>query len=240
MERGSLRPVPFRPAGPIDPAEAVRHVGAWLPELDDPAGRALALVEIAGRSRDDVAAELSLDGEALADALYRARKALRRSMFPLSATGWCERAERLLSDRLDGVLETPGPARLEAHLRHCGRCVEHDRRLAQARDTLVREYAEAHAPPAPEPEPEPQPPAELRVVVHETPAEPEPPPPPPPPPAPGPLEPAADTTTRVGLLSALMQGSRIWSALYLVAVLLAVASVVLTVLAATGAVERIF
>lgn len=219
MERGSLRPVPLRPPGPVEPEEAARHVAFALPELDPDAGRALALVEIAGRPRGEVAVELDVDADALAAALQRARKALRRSVFPLAATGWCERAERLLSDRLDGVLEPPGPARLDAHLRHCGRCAEHERRLAQARESLVRSFVEAHAA-APEPEHEPaRPPVELRVVAPERRA-----PAPPPPPA----------TVQAG------SESPVWRVLYAVAVLIAVLAAVLTVLAATGAVERIF
>lgn len=241
----ALRPVPFRPPGPVDPEEAARHVGRALPELDEEARRALALVEVAGRPRDAVAAELSLGPDVLADALHRGRKALRRSVFPLSATGWCQRAERLLSDRLDDALPAPGPARLDAHLRHCGRCVEHERRLAQARDALVREYAELHGEPEPEPEPEEElpapPPAELRIVPDaglpalEPPPEPaavEPPAAPEPAPEPAPVE-----RVVVGVAA---QGSRIWSALYATGIVLAIVSVLLTVLAATGAVERVF
>lgn len=261
----SLRPVPFRPPGPVDPEEAARHVDRALPDLDEEARRALALVEVAGRPRDAVAAELSLSADALGHALYRGRKALRRSIFPLSATGWCQRAERLLSDRLDGALPAPGPARLDAHLRHCGRCVEHERRLAQARDALVHEYAELHGPPESEaaaqakageaappsaalrivpaaglPALEPpretvavEPPGEPAAVeAAEVPAEPI-------------LRPAAEPAQAaepiervvVGLAA---QGSRIWSVLYATAIVLAILSVLLTVLAATGAVERVF
>jgi hypothetical protein len=144
VEHATLRPVPLRPAGPVDPADALAHVLASLPELDDDAARALSLVEIAGRTRDAAGEETALAFEVLADALYRARKALRRSIFPLSASGWCERAERLMSDRIDGVLLPPGPARLDVHLRNCERCVEHERRLTQAREKLVREFVEAH------------------------------------------------------------------------------------------------
>jgi hypothetical protein len=144
VEHATLRPVPLRPAGPVDPGEALAHVLASLPELDDDAARALALVEIAGRTREEASEQISLASEALADALYRSRKALRRSIFPLSASGWCERAERLLSDRIDGILTPPGPARLDVHLRNCERCVEHERRLSHAREKLVREFIDAH------------------------------------------------------------------------------------------------
>lgn len=248
----ALRPVPFRPPGPVDPDEAARHVGRALPELDDDARRALALVEVAGRPRDAVAAELSMDADAVAEALHRGRKALRRSVFPLSATGWCQRAERLLSDRLDDALAPPGPARLDAHLRHCGRCVEHERRLAQARDALVREYADLHGQPEPESreadELPPAAPAELRIVPDaglpalepprepeavETPAS----------PAEPILLPAAERepepVERV-VVGVAAQGSRIWSVLYATGIALAILSAVLTVVAATGAVERVF
>jgi hypothetical protein len=144
VEHATLRPVPLRPTGPVDPAEALAHVRASLPELDEAAARALSLVEIAGRTREAAGGESGLTPDSLSLALYRARKALRRSMFPLSASGWCERAERLLSDRIDGALVPPGPARLDVHLRNCERCVEHERKLAHARDRLVRAFIEAH------------------------------------------------------------------------------------------------
>src|SRR5688500_6012098 len=109
----------------------------------------------------------------LADAVARARKALRRAAFPLPGSGWCERAERLLSDELDGALSDPTPRRLAAHLANCDRCVEHECRLWQARDHLVLSFEADHTPePAPtpeiadEPDPEPVeiPDPELRLV----------------------------------------------------------------------------
>ena len=144
VEHATLRPVPLRLAGPVDPADALVHVRVALPDLSEDTARALALIEIAGRTRDTAAEEMQLSAEALGDLLYQARKALRRSIFPLSASSWCERAERLLSDRIDGVLVAPGPARLDVHLRNCERCVDHERRLSQAREKLVREFIEAH------------------------------------------------------------------------------------------------
>jgi Putative zinc-finger len=144
VEQATLRPVPLRPAGPVDPAEALAHVRGALPDLSEDAARALSLIEIAGRTRDKAVEEMEISAEALAELLYEARKALRRSLFPLSASGWCERAERLLSDRIDGALVPPGPARLDVHLRNCERCVDHERRLSQAREKLVREFVDAH------------------------------------------------------------------------------------------------
>jgi hypothetical protein len=140
MERAPLRPVPARPAGPVDPDEAVRHVAARLPGLDEPAATALALVALVGTTRPAASGAAGLAPAEIGDALARARKALRRSMFPLPGSGWCERAERQVSDRLDDALEPPGPARLEVHLRNCPRCVEHERRLVQATDVLVASF----------------------------------------------------------------------------------------------------
>src|SRR3954447_24814426 len=144
VEQATLRPVPLRPPGPVDAAEALAHVLAALPDLSEDAAQALSLVDIAGRTRSKAVEEMQVPGEALAELLYAARKALRRSIFPLSASGWCERAERLLSDRIDGMLVPPGPARLDVHLRNCERCVDHERRLSQAREQLVREFIDAH------------------------------------------------------------------------------------------------
>src|SRR3954453_13887053 len=128
VEQATLRPVPLRPVGPVDPAEALAHVLAALPDLPEDAARALSLVEIAGRTRDKALEEMEISAGLLAELLYEGRKALRRSVFPLSASGWCERAERLVSDRIDGVLTPPGPARLDVHLRNCDRCVQHEPR----------------------------------------------------------------------------------------------------------------
>src|SRR3954468_18801373 len=144
VEQATLRPVPLRPVGPVDPSEALAHVVGALPELSEEAARALALIEIAGRTRDKALDELEISADALAELLYGARKALRRSVFPLSASGWCERAERLLSDRIDGALTPPGPARLDVHLRNCERCVDHERKLVQAREQLVRDFIDSH------------------------------------------------------------------------------------------------
>src|SRR4051795_3060839 len=144
VEQATLRPVPLRPAGPVDPADALAHVSRALPDLSEDAARALSLIEIAGRTRDKAIEEMQISADMLADLLYVARKALRRSIFPLSASGWCERTERLLSDRIDGMLVPPGPARLDVHLRNCERCVDHERRLSQAREKLVRDFVDAH------------------------------------------------------------------------------------------------
>src|SRR3954465_5855904 len=159
VEQATLRPVPLRPPGPVDAAEALAHVLAALPDLSEDAAQALSLVDIAGRTRSKAVEEMQVPDEALAELLYAARKALRRSIFPLSASGWCERAERLLSDRIDGVLVPPGPARLAVHLRNCERCPDpqprlhlrncerctaHERRLSQAREKLVRDFLETH------------------------------------------------------------------------------------------------
>ena len=68
-----------------------------LPDLSEDGARALSLIEIAGRTREKAVEEMAVSADVLAELLYQARKALRRSVFPLSASGWCERAEGLLS-----------------------------------------------------------------------------------------------------------------------------------------------
>jgi hypothetical protein len=137
MEHAPLRPVPARPPGPVDPATALSEVASWLPALDRPAARALALVVLAERPRPEVAESLGVSGAELGTLLAAARKELRQTLVTLGGSGWCERAEGLISDRLDGVLADTGARRLDVHLRNCGRCVEHERRLVQATDALV-------------------------------------------------------------------------------------------------------
>jgi hypothetical protein len=141
VEHAPLRPVPRRPTGPVDPDVAVRLVASRLPSLGALPRNALALVTLSGRSRDEAAARLDVSPDDLAESLARARKELRRSLYPLPGSGWCERAERLVSDRLDGELDEVGAARLDVHLRNCRRCVEHERRLVQAIDGLVSGHA---------------------------------------------------------------------------------------------------
>jgi hypothetical protein len=140
MERAPLRPVPSRPPGPVDPAEAIAYVERALPQLDAGAVAALALVQLAGCSREEAAGRAGLPLDEAGAALARARKELRRARVTLPGSGWCERAERMISDRFDDTLDPPGPERLAAHLRNCPRCVEHERRLAQAIDVLVEEF----------------------------------------------------------------------------------------------------
>jgi Putative zinc-finger len=245
MERARLRPVPQRPSGAVDPAEALAHVGDRLPDLDELDRRALSLVDLVGRSRPEASAETGIAEPDLADALARARKALRRAAFPLPGSGWCERAERLLSDELDGALDDPGPRRLAAHLANCERCVEHERRLWQARDELVLSFEESRAsapalapPPQVADEPDPEPveladPEPLRLVEQPPPepAEPvvpEPPAPaqPEPVPTPEPEEPAPAAGFSLGRLA--------WTASMAIAVFLAVFSLALTIYAIAG------
>ena len=93
---------------------------------------------------------LSIDESELGALLAAARKQLRQTITPLSGSGWCERAEGLISDRLDGAVGETDGRRLDVHLRNCARCVEHERRLVQATDALLAGIAPArprHAPP---------------------------------------------------------------------------------------------
>src|SRR4051812_34926705 len=155
MEHAPLRPVPARPAGPIDPATGLREVGDWLPALDPLAARALALVVLAERPRDDVAASLGVSEEELGKLLAGARKELRQTVATLGGSGWCERAEGLISDRLDGALAGTDVRRLDVHLRNCARCVEHERRLGQGTHAPLPGPGGRPAPPAPLPPPPP-------------------------------------------------------------------------------------
>jgi Putative zinc-finger len=148
MERAPLRLVPDRPSGPIGDAEAARHAAAALPSVAEREAHALGLVALAGRPREEVARRLGYDELELSFALARARKEARRTVAALPGSGWCERAELLISDRLDGALATERAPRLDVHLRNCPRCVEHERRLVQATDGLIGGVAE---PPVPEP-----------------------------------------------------------------------------------------
>jgi hypothetical protein len=151
MERAPLRPVPGRPSAPVSDAAAVALVAAVLPALDERHRTALALAAVAGTPRSQVALRLGIDESELAESLARARKELRRTLAPLPGSGWCERAERLISDRIDAALAPRDEARLDVHLRNCPRCVEHERRLVQATDALVAGVAPAPGGPAPIP-----------------------------------------------------------------------------------------
>ena len=211
MEHAPLRPVPTRPAGPVHPAPAERAVALALPELDEREATALALVALAGRPRAQAAGELGIGADELAEALASGRKALRRTLQPLTASGWCERAERLISDRLDAELREPGTARLDVHLRNCPRCVEHERRLVQATDMLLAEAADA---PAPQPHDAPAP-VELTVVD-----------------APEPEQPALPEPTRSRRERA---SGLAWGVLIAIALILALASLALVVAGVLGA-----
>jgi hypothetical protein len=151
MEHAPLRPVPARPAGPVDPASALREVGNWLPALPSPAARALALVVLGERPRSEVAVTLGVSERELSELLAGARKELRRTVVSLGGSGWCERAEGMISDRLDGALAEADIRRLDVHLRNCTRCVEHERRLVQATDALVGGLGGAPRAPVPTP-----------------------------------------------------------------------------------------
>jgi hypothetical protein len=158
VDYAPLRPVPLTPAGPVDLDRAVEHIVARVPGLGAAHARALALVAIAGTRRAAAAAELGVPADELARLLGSARTALRRTVRPLEGAGWCLRAERLVSDRLDGALGEGGAERLEVHLRNCSRCAEHERRLIQAQNSLVAAFGR---------EPSSSGPAELTLVEPE-------------------------------------------------------------------------
>ena len=190
---------------------------------------ALALVDLAGRTRAEAAAEAGLAPADLATALAAGRTALRRALHPLPGSGWCARAERLLSDRIDGELDDRGGRVLDTHLDNCPRCVEHDRRLAQAQDGLITRFVAAHGL-ATAPEPSTGHAPELHVVepvteqVPETAAEPEPEPP------------AARGSHSAPLFSSVVDaGGRIWISAAGLAVALVFLSVLIVILGALGA-----
>jgi len=202
-----LRPVPSRPPGPVDPAEALSYVAATLPALGADARSAFSLVVLGGEARSSVP---GLSPEEVSIALARARKEVRRAAYPLPGSGWCERAERLVSDRLDDCLDDT--RLLDAHLANCERCVEHERRLVQAQDALVASFVSSAG--LPQPAPSPEPPPELTVVAPAaTVAEPE------------PAEPRAPLSAS-GLA---------WATLAVLAVLLTVAAIAVAIAGVAGA-----
>ena len=150
----------------------------------------------------------------------------------------------MLSDELDGALTDPGPRRLAAHLANCDRCVEHERRLWQARDQLVVTFEAARAPePAPEGADEPDhepvetPDPELRLVevpAPEVPAPAEPEPADPEPAAPEPAEPEPAEPIPAAAASGTSLRGVAWAASMAIAVLLAIGSLALTIYAIAG------
>ena len=144
----------------MDPARSDRaeqHVFAALPDLDAVSRRGLALT-LAGVPRAGVASELGLAGAELSAVLASARKSLRRTRAELPSAGRCERAERVLSDRLDGAMSAMDERFLDAHLARCARCRTHEHELTAALGELHAELA-AEAKPVEEP-----PRAHLRIV----------------------------------------------------------------------------
>ena len=214
MERAPLRPVPGRPSGPVPDAAAVTLVGAALPALDERDRTALALVALAGTARPAVAMRLGIAEEELADSLARARKELRRTLAALPGSGWCERSERLISDRIDGALTERDDARLDVHLRNCPRCVEHERRLVQATDALLAGVVPAPGAPVAVPEAKPVAKPELATVE--------------------PIAKPPDTTP-ARRSSRELAGAIGWNALLVVAIVLALLSLALALAGALGA-----
>lgn len=157
------------PAGqpvPVLRDRAERHVFERVPELPAIERRVLALLDLADAGRAAAAADTGLDDTALRFAAKRARKALRRTGAPLAAGARCERAELMLSDRLDAPLRHTDRRWLDIHLARCPRCAEHETLLAAAREDLRATFlAEPPAlPPAPEPDALPPAKDRLRLV----------------------------------------------------------------------------
>jgi putative zinc finger protein len=234
MEHAPLRPVPSRPPGPVDPATAVREVGSWLPALDPVAAEALALVVLAERPRADVAVELGVSAAEVGRLLATARKELRQTVVTLGGSGWCERAEGLISDRIDGALTGTDVRRLDVHLRNCTRCVEHERRLVQATDSLVLGLGGRPAPsvgfPAPlveAPEPADAEPAPADDGIEEKPA----------------VASQAPTENQIAAAAEVLVAKRtrgqiaaavVWNSMIAIAILLALVTIAVTIVGITG------
>jgi len=224
MEHAPLRPVPARPAGPVDPAAAIREVTAALPALAPVEARALALVALADRPRPQVAELLGIEEQELGVFLAAARKQLRQAITPLGGSGWCERAEGLISDRLDGALPERDARRLDVHLRNCPRCVEHERRLVQATDALLAGVAQLSGRPGVAPAPTPLVPVE-DVVPEDEPA-------------------AAPSSEQIGAAAEVLVTARTrrqlaaavtWNSMVAIAIVLTIASIALIVAGILGA-----
>lgn len=216
MERAPLRPVPGRPSGPVSDAAAVALVAAAVPALSERDRTALALVGLAGTARPAVALRLGIAEEQLAESLARARKELRRALASLPGSGWCERAERMISDRIDGPLAPRDEERLDVHLRNCPRCVEHERRLVHATDALVAGALPAPSPPALVPAGEPAAPPDLTAIE------------------PGTTESAAHEALPARRPRLELAGVLSWNVLIVIAIVIALASLALLLAGALG------
>ena len=192
-------------------------VASALPELGERERTALALVALAGTARPAVAERLGIGEAELSRSLARARKELRRTVAALPGSGWCERAEGLISDRIDGALAERDEARLDVHLRNCPRCVEHERRLVQATDALMAGPAPAPSAPALAPA---EPVAKPELAAIEPTAKPV----------------AAEPETKPARRSAGELASAVgWNALIVFAVVLALAALAIALAGALGA-----
>jgi hypothetical protein len=145
---------------------AERHVFDLVADLPAIERRVLALLELAGADRDAAARDTGLDEDALRTAAASARRALRRTRKPLVSGARCDRAELLISDRLDTTLDRHARKWLEIHVARCPRCEEHETLLAEAREELRTTFlSEPKAlPPAPEPPALDEGAAKLRLV----------------------------------------------------------------------------
>lgn len=151
---------------------AERHVFGLLGDLPAVERRVLALLELADVDRAGAARDAGLDEQALSAAAARARKALRRTRKPLVSGARCDRAEVLLSDRLDIGLDRHARKWLEIHLARCPRCAEHEALLAEAREELRSTFTDTDRP-VPLPTPEQQRPEEERAKLRVVPPAPE-------------------------------------------------------------------
>lgn len=153
---------------------AERHVFGLLGDLPAVERRVLALLDLADVDRAGAARDTGLDEEALSAAAARGRRALRRTRRPLVSGARCDRAEVLLSDRLDIGLDRQARKWLEIHLARCPRCSEHEALLAEVRADLRATFTDRDRPvllPTPEHQRPEEERAKLRVVPPAPPAE---------------------------------------------------------------------
>ena len=207
-------------------------MAAALPALDERDRTALALVALAGAARPAVALRLGIDEEAVGESLARGRKELRRTLAALPGSGWCERSERLISDRIDGPLAERDAARLDVHLRNCPRCVEHERRLVQATDALVSALGGAPRTPVPTPPVEAVPEAAPAPVPIPAPV----------PTAPAPATPPSDEVVAAAAEVLVAARTRrqiaaavVWNSMIAIAIVLMLATIALTIAGILGA-----
>jgi RNA polymerase sigma factor (sigma-70 family) len=104
---------------PGDDGPSIEELVRALQRIPDQQREALVLRELEGRSYREIAAILDCSVTALETLLFRARRSLAEELENLVT---CDRAERALSQQLDGRLGRKERRRLVAHLQECPSC----------------------------------------------------------------------------------------------------------------------